>query len=554
LKTGLDAYASRVPEDQRQLVVRVSGVEGTPVGHQVSFVLPYVLATAALLTLLIACANVAVLLMARWTAREHEIAIRASIGASRGRIIRSLLTESVTIAAGGAILGIGVTFALNAFIAIRAAGGALFDLSVSWRILFQATAVAVAAGVLSGIVPALHETRRLQRNPLRAVAGADRIRQRWRHALVVLEITATIALLVVTVAMIDSYLRVVKADLGYAPAPLITVHVESPSGVRADRVAEALAGIPGVVAASASTGVPFSGGGARVAVSAARDSVPVMVERIAIDGRFFDTLGVPIIAGRPFSRLEARETRTAIVNQALTDRVFAGRAPLGAHLTSADTSYEVVGVVANYASHPMRAAQPEPRLFVPLEPHSPDVTRMPFLVRSDGNPAAVARRVGVEVERIGNGTIVTATETMTQMITVMGQEMMVGTAPLLPLVAIGVMLTSAGIYGVLAFAIARRARELAVRVAIGASGSDIVRLVVGHTVRLVVTGSIAGLVAMLGLAKIVRAGGGAGSIWDPSVMAFVVPIVLVCGVAAVATWVPSRRALSIDPAVLLRQQ
>jgi ABC-type antimicrobial peptide transport system permease subunit len=116
------------------------------------------------------------------------------------------------------------------------------------------------------------------------------------------------------------------------------------------------------------------------------------------------------------------------------------------------------------------------------------------------------------------------------------------------------MLTSAGIYGVLAFAIARRARELAVRVAIGASGSDIVRLVVGHTVRLVVTGSIAGLVAMLGLAKIVRAGGGAGSIWDPSVMAFVVPIVLVCGVAAVATWVPSRRALSIDPAVLLRQQ
>jgi predicted permease len=520
----------------------------------VSFVLPYVLATAALLTLLIACANVAVLLMARWTAREHEIAIRASIGASRGRIIRSLLTESVTIAAGGAILGIGVTFALNAFIAIRAAGGALFDLSVSWRILFQATAVAVAAGVLSGIVPALHETRRLQRNPLRAVAGADRIRQRWRHALVVLEITATIALLVVTVAMIDTYLRVVKADLGYAPAPLITVHVESPSGVRADRVAEALAGIPGVVAASASTGVPFSGGGARVAVSAARDSVPVMVERIAIDGRFFDTLGVPIIAGRPFSRLEARETRTAIVNQALTDRVFAGRAPLGAHLTSADTSYEVVGVVANYASHPMRAAQPEPRLFVPLEPHSPDVTRMPFLVRSDGNPAAVARRVGVEVERIGNGTIVTATETMTQMITVMGQEMMVGTAPLLPLVAIGVMLTSAGIYGVLAFAIARRARELAVRVAIGASGSDIVRLVVGHTVRLVVTGSIAGLVAMLGLAKIVRAGGGAGSIWDPSVMAFVVPIVLVCGVAAVATWVPSRRALSIDPAVLLRQQ
>jgi ABC-type antimicrobial peptide transport system permease subunit len=116
------------------------------------------------------------------------------------------------------------------------------------------------------------------------------------------------------------------------------------------------------------------------------------------------------------------------------------------------------------------------------------------------------------------------------------------------------MLTSAGIYGVLAFAIARRSRELAVRVAIGASASDIVRLVVAHTVRLVITGSIAGLAAMLGLARVVRAGGGAGSIWDPSVVAFVIPLVLVCGVAAMATWVPSRRALSIDPAVLLRQQ
>jgi putative ABC transport system permease protein len=554
LKTGLDAYARRLPEDQRQLLVQVSGIEGTPVGEQVSIVLPYVLGTAVLLTLLIACANVAILLMARWTAREHEIAIRASIGASRGRIIRSLLTESVTIAAGGALLGIGVTFALNAFIASRTAGGAFFDLSVNWRILLQATAVAVAAGVLSGIVPALHETRRLQWNPLRALAGAERARQRWRHALVVLEITVTIALLVVTVTMIDGYLRVAQADLGYAPAPLITVRVENPGGVPADRVAEALAAIPGVVAASASTGVPFSGNGARVAVSAARDRVPVMVERIAIDDRFFDALGVPIVAGRAFSRRESRETRTAIVNQVLADRLFAGRAPLGSHLSIADASYEIVGVVANYASHPLRAAQPEPRLFVPLAPHSPDVIRMMFLVRTDGNPAAVARSVGAEVERIGNGTIVTNTETLTQMITIMGQEMIVGTAPLLPLVAIGVMLTSAGIYGVLAFAIARRSRELAVRVAIGASASDIVRLVVAHTVRLVVTGSIAGLAAMVGLARVVRAGGGAGSIWDPSVVAFVIPLVLVCGVAAMATWVPSRRALSIDPAVLLRQQ
>jgi predicted permease len=553
LKAGLDAYARQLPAGERQMVVRTSGIEGTPIGHQVSFVLPYVLAAAVLLTLLIACANVAILLMARWTAREREIAIRASIGASRARIIGSLLTEALTIAAGGALLGVGVTVGLNAYIARGAAAGALLDLSVNWRILFQAIAVAFAAGVVSGIVPALHQTRRLQRNPLHALGSDDRARQRWRHALVVLEITVTIALLVVTVTMIDGYLRVAHADLGYAPAPLLTVRVENSNGVPSERVAAALAAIPGVAVASASTGVPFSGDGSRVRVSATGDSVPVVAGRIQIDDRFFDALGVPIIAGRSFSRGETTETRTAIVNQALAERILAGRAPLGARILAGGISYEIVGVAANYATHPLSTAQPDLRLFVPLGPPSPEVTRMTFLVRTTGNPAGVGRLVDDEVARIGSGTIVTGAETMTQIITVIGREMLVGTAPLLPLVAIGVMLTSAGIYGVLAFAVARRSRELAVRVAVGATAADIVRLVAGHTMRLVVTGSIAGLVAMFGLARLVRAGGGAGSIWDPSIMAFLIPMILVCGVAAAATWVPSRRALSVDPAVLLRQ-
>jgi putative ABC transport system permease protein len=554
LKAGLDAYTSQLPEDQRQLLVRASGVEGTPTARQMALVLPYVLGTAVLLTLLIACANVAILLIARWTAREHEIAIRASIGASRGRIIRSLLAESITIAVLAAVLGAGVTFALNAWIASRSNGGGFYDLSVNWGLLVQVAALTLGVGIITGILPALHETRRLNANPLRAMAGADRTRQRWRHTLVVLEITVTIALLVVTAAMVDGYFRVTRADLGYVPTQLLMMRVENPAVVPTARVVEAVANVPGVSAAAASTAVPFIANGTRVPVRATSTSEQVVVERAEIDDRFFSTLGVQMVAGRSFARAEARESRTAIVNQALAERILPGRDALGAHLLVDGAPLEIVGIVEGYATNPMRATIAEPRLFVPLAPGVSDVKRMTFVIRADGTSPQLIQRVRDEVGRLGNGTVVTSAETMPHIIEVVGQEMLVGTAPLMPLVSIGILLTTAGIYGVLAFAIARRSRELAVRVALGASAWGLVRLVVGHTTRLVAVGTVAGLLAMVALSRLVRASGGAGSIWDPSLAAFLIPIGFVCVIAAVATWVPSRRALAIDPIVLLRQQ
>ena len=134
----------------------------------------------------------------------------------------------------------------------------------------------------------------------------------------------------------------------------------------------------------------------------------------------------------------------------------------------------------------------------------------------------------------------------------MGQEILIGTAPLFPLIVIGMLLTAAGIYGVLAFAIARRSRELAVRIAVGATGRDLVRLVSAHTMRLVGVGATAGIAVTFGLSRIVRSSGGAGSIWDPGVQAFVIPVLIVIVIGAVATWIPARRALRINPADLLR--
>ena len=188
---------------------------------------------------------------------------------------------------------------------------------------------------------------------------------------------------------------------------------------------------------------------------------------------------------------------------------------------------------------------------LPLAP-AKEAARVHFLVRAAGDPGPLAQTIRREVRDAVPGTIVTSAITIDQLLNIMGQEMLIATAPLVPLIVIGMLLTTAGIYGVLAFAIARRSRELAVRIAVGASGRDLVRLVGSHSVRLVAVGATIGIAVTFGLSRIVRSGGAAGSIWDPGVQAFVIPVVIVIVIGAVATWIPSRRALRINPAELLR--
>jgi predicted permease len=554
LQSGLAAFTERLPADQRRWLLRVSGVEGTPLGQQVSIVLPYLLGMSVLLTLLIACTNVAILMIAQWTAREHEIAIRASIGASRARIVRSLLTESVLVAALGGVLGVCATFALRSWIVLQAGGEpGFFDLTIDTVVLIQTAVIALATGIVAGITPALYETRRLHTNPLRTMAGSDRVRQRLRHALVVFEVAVTIALLVVTTAMIDGYRRTTKPQLGYATRPLMVAGVENPEGVPAARVLDVLNNLSGVAAAAASSTVlPFARGTQRAVAADPTGADVIMAGQTAITGRFFEALGVPMRAGRMFSDPDSAASRTAIVNESLARRLFPNGSAVGSRIWIAQRPFDVVGVVADYASNPMRRDARDAAVFLPMTAESGEATRVFFLVRAQGDPAPLVRTVPRDVREALAGTVVTNAYTVDQVLEVAGREILIGTAPLFPLIAIGMLLTTAGIYGVLAFALTRRARELAVRLAVGAGPHDLIRLVIAHTARLVVTGSLVGVAATFGLSRLVRAGGGAGSIYDPPVHAFIVPVLIVVVIGGLATWIPSRRALKIDPIVLLR--
>jgi len=556
LQTSLASYERTLPASHRQLRVHVSNLNGTPMGHQMALLLPYVLAASVLLTLVIACANVAILMTAQWTAREHEIAIRTSLGASRSRIVRALVTESVLLAAVGGAFGICATYALRGIIVRRSVPGnflAFFDLSIDPHVLVESMLITLAAGIVAGLAPALYETRRLHANPLNALASPDATRQRLRHALVVLEITVTIALLVETGAMIGGYQRSLSADMGFDRRPLFVARVENGAGLQAAETLDLVSHVPGVASAAAATGLPYMGGGGKERVSTdVGGTADVAADRIAVSPGFFATLGVPIDSGRDFTARDTSTSRVAIVNGALARQLFPGRAALGSRVVANGAAYNIVGVAGDYATDQFQRRQSAPKMFVPLALDGAPVKRIQLLVRAAGDPAPLLQTVRRELRNAAAGTTVPGSFTYEQIARVSAEEILVGTAPLVPLIAIGTLLTTAGIYGVLAFAIARRSRELAVRVAIGATGRDLVRLVTAHSFRLVLVGTACGIGLTFALSRFARAGGGDGSIYDPDWPAFAVPVLIVFAIGAVATLIPSRRATKIDPAVLLR--
>jgi putative ABC transport system permease protein len=494
-------------------------------------------------------------MIAQWTAREHEIAIRASIGACRGRIVRALLTESVLVASFGGALGLAATLGIRAWVLWRGGGGEgrFLDFSIDPAIFVQCLVLTMLTGIIAGIAPALFETRRLHANPLRTMTASDRVRQRWRHALVVAEIVVTVALFVETAAMIDGYQRMRNGEMGFAPRPLMSAVVENPAGIAIASTLEAIGRLPGIAGVAGATAAPFSAAAGREQVASdAGGSNALRAERATVTGDFFATLGVPLRAGRSFSSQDPPAARIAVVSESVATRLFPGASAVGQRLWIAGAPHDIVGVVADYAHTPAQAAIVHPRVFLPLATDAKNVRRLAFIIRAVTDPGPLVQPVRRQVPEASPGTIVTSAYTFDRIREIGSQEVLVGTAPLVPLIAIGTLLTTAGIYGVLALAITRRSRELAVRMAIGATGGDVVRLVTAHTIRLVGLGAALGIGVTFGLARVVRAAGGAGSIWDPPLHVFVWPVVAVIVIGAIATWVPSRRALRINPAVVLR--
>jgi ABC-type antimicrobial peptide transport system permease subunit len=416
--------------------------------------------------------------------------------------------------------------------------------------LAASTALTLAVGLITGWVPALYQVPRLQENPLRSLRGSERVRLRLRRALVIFEIAVTAALLVVAAAMLNAYRRSFVIDPGFDTHGLVSVRLINPQGVPVEPIVQQLRTGLGTMAVAAATGVPFLASGPTRPVTLegnGASAITMTAEYVAAGREFFPTLNVPMVAGRSFESTDiGTGPVVAILNEVLARRLSPDGPIIGRTVRIDGQRLEIVGVVRAYATVPLR--DPLPILYVPLSQQP--VPRIDLLIRASGDRVAVTDTIRRVVAAIGRETAVARTTTLDERLGVINREILAGTYPLVPLIAIGLLLTAAGVYGVMAFSVSRRSLEIALRSTLGATRGDILRLVAGDVARLVIVGAAIGVGLTFVLTRVAQ---GRGGVFDaPGWTTFVVPVLLMTLVASIAAWIPAVRALRIKPMTLLR--
>jgi putative ABC transport system permease protein len=538
--------------------------------------------------LLIACANVANLLLSKAAARRREVAIRLALGASRGRMIRQLLTESVLLSALGGAAGVALAWlVLRAFAAAPPPPGAIpieIAFGLDGPVLAFSLALSLLTGLVFGVAPALQASRpdvvpALKREAERA--GAPFRRVTLKSALVVAEVALTLLLLIAAGLFVRSLRAVQAVETGYAVDQLVStpLDVNLLRYTRAQgrefyrRAIERMASIPGVRSATVARVAVLTGGGRSTAIaiegrpdsgnrsqsesrglSAEADSVLANV----VGPDFFATLGVPLARGRDFS---PRDTETsplvAIVSKAMAAQYFPGQDAIGKRFATGFSRtknprgdwIEIVGVArdSKYAS---LDEAPAPVVYLPIaQRHETGVV---LYVRATGDLGSLAAQLRREIQAIEPNLPVTDTETMTETIATSLYAPRMGAILLSVFGALALLLAALGIYGVLAFSVARRTREIGIRIALGATRRGVVGLVVREGLLLVAIGLGIGLVAGFYLSKAIGAFLYGIDPHDLATFA-AVPCVLLA-VAWLACYLPARRAVRVDPLAALRAE
>ncbi len=562
--------AERFPRNYTDYGVRLIPLHERIVGDVRPALL--VLFGAVTLVLLIACANVANLLLARATARRREMGVRTALGASRARLVRQLVTESLVLSAAGGALAVVVAAAL--LWALRALGPAdlprLAEATVDGRVLAFTFAVAAATGVLFGLAPALAASRAdphaaIQEDGKGTTAGAAK--QRLRGALVVTELALALVLLVGAGLLIRTLRVLTAVDPGVRVEHVLTFHVGLPPARHDDRAGvvefyrrlrERLGAAPGAATVGLASRLPLSGDdhSARVRLPNEPDAPGSgrSVQDRAVSPGYFAALGIPVRAGREFAEGDgAGAPPVVIVNEALARRLWPGERPaaaLGRQIIpsrAGKVPREIVGVVGD--AHQFGVDAPaDPEFYLP---HAQDPWPWLYVVvRTRGDPRALVRDAERAVWSLDPNVPVTQVRTMEALLAESLARRRFQMLALGAFAGVAMLLAVVGVYGVMAYLVARRTREIGIRVALGAGRGGVLRLVVGEGARLAALGVGLGLVASLGASRAVARLLYGVSPTDP--LTFAGTAALLGGVALVACWVPARRAARVDPVRALR--
>ena len=536
----------------------------------------FVLLAAVGFVLLIACANVASLLLTRSLSRQKEVAIRSALGASRWRVIRQLLTESVLLSLAGGVAGLFVAYwGVSALVAALPESQLnalpfLKSLRIDKSILAFSFGLSFLTGMVFGLAPAIQSSRFdlnevLKEGGRNMSAGAG---HRLRSALVMSEIALAVVLLVGAGLMMKSLLRLLQANIGFNPQNVLTMTVSLPVGKYTDatrqvsfydQLTQRVQSLPGVNGVGTIDKLPLQGGNT-TRFNVEGDPIPAPGQeteanfRIASD-RYFQTLGVPIIAGRAFDeRDNADAPAVVVIGKSLADKVFAGRDPIGRRLVYSAgqaPAVQIVGVVGDVTIAGLDEAV-RPVLYYPYKQSAGLATSL--VIRTNADPARLASSIRNEIRTLEPDVAIFNVHAMEELISDSPAAFMRRFPALLISIFAGValLLASIGIYGVVSYSVSQQTHHIGVRMALGAQASDILKMVLKQGLLLALAGISIGVVAALALMRLLRSLLYEVQTTDGSTFALVVGTLFL--VTLFACYLPARRATKVDPLVALRYE
>jgi predicted permease len=528
---------------------------------------------AVVFVLLVACANVANLLLSRSAYRAREIAVRTAMGATRWRVVRQLLLESVVLASIGGSLGLLLAVAgVKVFAVAMQNGGLPFWVvfSMDYVVFMYVAATCVLTAVLFGLAPALHVSKTNHSAVLkeggRGTTGHGRVRW-FSGAMVVTELALTVVLLAGAGFMIRSFMTLYAVDMGIKTDRLTTMRVQLPESKYAtaearraffDRLEPRLAAIPGVEAAAVTTGVPSRDGGERLleVEASSADATPVHVSTVTITPRFFDVIGVPLVRGRNFGDGDgAPGSETVVINEDVAARFFPGEDPIGRRLRFTerapapdrppDVWRTIVGVSGPILHGSSLDLYVNAVVYIPYRQESPAAASL--LVRSVLPPGSLMDGVRREVQAIDRDQPIHTIQTLDQLLALDRWWYRTWGGLFGIFAVIALVLSSVGLYAVMAYAVTQRTQEIGVRMAVGAQRWQVSWLILKRGLVQLAAGLTIGVAAALLLGRVLRAG---IMPTDPATVAAVALLLsLVCVAACL---LPARRATRVDPVVALR--
>jgi putative ABC transport system permease protein len=532
-----------------------------------------VLLGAVLCVLLIVVANVANLLMARATVRARELAIRAALGAGRAVLVRQLLTESVLLAVVGGGLGVLLAFwGVDLILALEPGDiPRIAPIVVNGQALTFAVALSILTGLLFGVVPAWQASRPELQNTLKdATRGTtgDGHRHLARMGLVLAEVSLSLILLVGAGLLFRSLMNLLDVPLGFSSARIMTTQVApTGEGYRApgqtigywNRVVERLQAVPGVERVALTNSLPMGGSISILSYNVAgKPELPPNQSPLShfasVSPGFFDTLGIPLLRGREFERGDAVENpRVVVINEAMARREFEGQDAIGQRISFGPGPddqpewLEVVGVAGNIRQYGVEQ-EPVPTTYV-LHTSSP-AQPLTILVRSAGEPATVAGAIRAGLQSVDAALPITRMRPLDEVIGASLTQRRFNVTLLAVFAGIALVLAIAGIYGTVSYAVAQRTQELGIRVALGATRGDVLRLVLWDGLKPVALGLLLGIAGSFLLRSSLDRLVYGVSTSDPTT--FLALPVLLAAVAVIASLIPALRAAKVDPMTALR--